>query len=345
MAARYLTRGLLENSSVLAELLEGKERFYLFAGTFDVSEQLDLRHLASLQFVKDVQTATAAPVVIILSCTDSKLGITPAKRKACFDAQARSVLACGLDKSRTLILTPRSISSRIYRSVVDVSKYMLINEAVRGAKTDLAALQQELVEAVFCRLPQTLLGETFTKCLRIGQDRFPKAAFERANLPEPAVVQLKPLPMLQGELGNAQTFNSNCQLLFLSDDPPMIEMKIRKHAFSGGGSTKEEHEKHGANLEVDVSYKYLSYFLESDSEWANIKGDYGGGKMYTGAVKERLVCLVKEMLASHKMASMSISDKDLPYLSLTNRPLMRHVILKPSSNMIERERICEEECS
>ncbi|EFJ28676.1 hypothetical protein SELMODRAFT_411225 [Selaginella moellendorffii] len=291
MAARYLTRGLLENSSVLAELLEGKERFYLFAGTFDVSEQLDLRHLASLQFVKDVQTATAAPVVIILSCTDSKLSIDPAKRKACFDAQARSVLACGLDKSRTFILTPPSISSRIYRSVVDVSKCMLINEAV------------------FCRLPQTLLGETFTKCLRIGQDRFPKAAFERANLPEPAVVQLKPLPMLQGELGNAQTFNSNCQLLFLSDDPPMIEMKIRKHAFSGGGSTKEEHEKHGANLEIDVPYKYLSYFLESDNEWANIKGEYGGGKMYTGAVKERLVCLVKEMLASHKMASMSISDK------------------------------------
>lgn len=42
--------------------------------------------------------------------------------------------------------------------------------------------------------------------------------------------------------------------------------QINKHAFSGGQDTLEKHRELGANLEVDVAYQYLSFFLEDDAE-------------------------------------------------------------------------------
>lgn len=47
----------------------------------------------------------------------------------------------------------------------------------------------------------------------------------------------------------------------MTDTPKEIAKKINSHAFSGGGKTKEEQEKYGANLEVDIPYHYLRFFL------------------------------------------------------------------------------------
>ena len=53
--------------------------------------------------------------------------------------------------------------------------------------------------------------------------------------------------------------------IFLTDNAKLIQKKINS-AFSGGGKTKEEQEQNGANLEVDVAYQYLRFFLEDDKE-------------------------------------------------------------------------------
>lgn len=53
--------------------------------------------------------------------------------------------------------------------------------------------------------------------------------------------------------------------VFLTDTPQQIEKKIKKFAFSGGGATLEEHREKGANLEVDVPFIYLGFFLEDDA--------------------------------------------------------------------------------
>ena len=49
--------------------------------------------------------------------------------------------------------------------------------------------------------------------------------------------------------------------IFVTDTPESIANKINKYALSGGGNTLEEHRKNGANIEVDVAYQYLTYFL------------------------------------------------------------------------------------
>lgn len=48
-------------------------------------------------------------------------------------------------------------------------------------------------------------------------------------------------------------------------------LQINKHAFSGGKDTVEEHRKYGGNAEVDVSFMYLTFFLEDDDELEKIK--------------------------------------------------------------------------
>ena len=56
----------------------------------------------------------------------------------------------------------------------------------------------------------------------------------------------------------------------MTDTPNQIKNKINRHGFSGGQETEEEHRRLGGNPDVDVSYQYLSFFLEDDAELENI---------------------------------------------------------------------------
>lgn len=46
---------------------------------------------------------------------------------------------------------------------------------------------------------------------------------------------------------------------------------MNKHAFSGGKDTVEEHRKYGGNPDVDVSFMYLTFFLEDDEQLEKIR--------------------------------------------------------------------------
>lgn len=51
---------------------------------------------------------------------------------------------------------------------------------------------------------------------------------------------------------------------------------MNKHAFSGGKDTVEEHRKYGGNPDVDVSFMYLTFFLEDDEQLEKIRQVRGG---------------------------------------------------------------------
>lgn len=48
-------------------------------------------------------------------------------------------------------------------------------------------------------------------------------------------------------------------------------MQVNKHAFSGGRDTIEEHREFGGNCDVDVSFMYLTFFLEDDDKLEQIR--------------------------------------------------------------------------
>lgn len=79
-----------------------------------------------------------------------------------------------------------------------------------------------------------------------------------------------------------------------------IKDKINKHAFSGGQETLELQRKLGANVDVDVSCEWLSFFLEDDERLATIRTDYASGAMLTGEVKKELIGVLQEMVKDHQ---------------------------------------------
>lgn len=68
---------------------------------------------------------------------------------------------------------------------------------------------------------------------------------------------------------------------------------VCRHALSGGRQTVEEHRRLGADLAVDVPFKWLRFFLDDDARYAEIERDYGSGAMLTGEVKQQLVSVLQ----------------------------------------------------
>lgn len=104
---------------------------------------------------------------------------------------------------------------------------------------------------------------------------------------------------------NASTANS---AVFLTDTQKQIKDKINKHAFSGGQETLELQRQLGANLAVDVSYEWLSFFLEDDQQLADIGRDYSSGAMLTGEVKKELIGVLQEMVREHQERRNLVTD-------------------------------------
>jgi len=127
---------------------------------------------------------------------------------------------------------------------------------------------------------------------------------------KPALIHSKFFPPLQGAEGKMSSSDSN-SAVFLTDSTEEIERKIKEHAFSGGQDTKKLQEQFGANLDVDVPYQWLRFFLEDDEELERIGKDYstGSGEYWsTGKVKGRLVEVLREIVEEHQGRRSQVTD-------------------------------------
>ena len=127
---------------------------------------------------------------------------------------------------------------------------------------------------------------------------------------KPSLIHSKFFPPLEGALGKMSSSNEN-SAIFLTDTPEAIAEKIKTHAFSGGQETRALQEAKGADLEVDVAYQWLSFFLDDDDELAAIGASYSSGKgpyWSTGLVKDKLISLLQEMVAAHQAKRVLVDD-------------------------------------
>ncbi|KAF9607980.1 hypothetical protein IFM89_003900, partial [Coptis chinensis] len=85
-------------------------------------------------------------------------------------------------------------------------------------------------------------------------------------------------------------------------------------AFSGGQDSQENHRKYGANLEVDIPVKYLSFFLEDDAGLEHIKQVRllrwnMEPAMLTGQVKSRLLEVLTALVTRHREAISKVTNE------------------------------------
>jgi tryptophanyl-tRNA synthetase len=118
-------------------------------------------------------------------------------------------------------------------------------------------------------------------------------------------------------------------------------LQVNKYAFSGGGATVEEHKEKGGNCDVDISYQYLTFFLEDEEKLKKIKQvgtlavkaisefkkgilsvllldslfitsifqDYTSGQLLTGYLKKELIDVITPMILQLQEKRKTVTDE------------------------------------
>jgi len=122
------------------------------------------------------------------------------------------------------------------------------------------------------------------------------------------------IPSLRGPKGKMSSSNEN-SAIYLSDNSQQIKNKIMKYAFSGGQTTKELQEEKGANLDIDVAYQYLTFFMDNDDELNEIGNKYSKGLLMTSDVKKKLcdilIPLIEQFQKNRKLVTDEVLDSYL----------------------------------
>jgi tryptophanyl-tRNA synthetase len=107
----------------------------------------------------------------------------------------------------------------------------------------------------------------------IDQDpyfRLTREVAARLKYKKPALIHAKFIPSLLGAQSKMSASQDSTSI-FMTDTAAQIKNKINKYAFSGGQVTTEDHRRVGGDPDVDVSFQYLTFFLESDEELEKIR--------------------------------------------------------------------------
>ncbi|KAM3254953.1 hypothetical protein ACQJBY_048403 [Aegilops geniculata] len=297
---RFLRRGLFFAHRDLNEILdiyEKGDKFYLYTGRGPSSEALHLGHLVPFMFTKYLQDAFKVPLVIQLTDDEKFLwkNLTVEESKRLARENAKDIIACGFDVERTFIFSDFNfVGGAFYENMVKVARCVTYNKVVGifgfTPEDHIGKISFPPVQAVPSfpsSFPKLFSGNDQLRCLipcAIDQDpyfRMTRDVAPRIGYQKPALIESRFFPALQ----------------------------VNKYAFSGGQDSVELHRKLGANLEVDVSIKYLNFFLEDDDELERIKKAYKEGRMLTGEVKQLLVTVLSEMVERHKRARARVTEE------------------------------------
>ncbi|KAJ8341645.1 hypothetical protein SKAU_G00339360 [Synaphobranchus kaupii] len=337
---RFLRRGIFFSHRDMHQVLDAYENnksFYLYTGRGPSSEAMHVGHLIPFIFTKWLQDVFDIPLVIQLT-DDEKylwkdLSLEECHRFAV--ENAKDIIACGFDISKTFIFSDleyMGMSPGFYRNVVKVQKHVTFNQ-VKGifgftdsdciGKISFPAAQA--APSFSTSFPQIFNGRKDVQCLipcAIDQDpyfRMTRDVAPRIGYAKPALLHSTFFPALQGAQTKMSASDPNSSI-FLTDTPKQIKNKINKHAFSGGKDTIEEHRKHGGNTDVDVSFMYLTFFLEDDEKLEKIRQDYSSGDLLTGELKKCLIETLQPMITAHQERRKQVTEETVQ-LFMTPRRL------------------------
>jgi len=145
----------------------------------------------------------------------------------------------------------------------------------------------------------------------IDQDpyfRMTRDVAHRMGYIKPALVHSSFFPALQGAMTKMSASDPNSSI-FLTDSPKDIKSKVNKYAFSGGQATVEEHRELGGDTAVDISYQYLTFFLEDDQKLESVGASYRSGDLLSGFLKKELIDILQPLVAEHQARRKLVTDE------------------------------------
>lgn len=337
----WLRRGIFYSHRDLdriCTLVEQGKPFYLYTGRGPSSLSMHLGHLIPFMMTKWLQDAFDVPLVIQMTEDEKFLwkgnwdpvnGDDLMKFRHFTHENVKDIIAVGFDKKKTFIFSNLDYVGHMYPNVVRIWKAITYNaaRACFGFQGD-----YNIGQSAFCAIQAApsfpssfrvpLCGRDDLCCLipcAIDQDPYFRLTREVAHKlvgeshplkGKPALLHAKFFPPLQGASGKMSASDTSSAVYF-TDSPEEIDSKIQKNAFSGGRATAKEQKERGADLDVDVPYQWLRFFLDDDAELDKIGQDYstGSGDYWnTGSVKRRLITELQKRVKEHQERREQITD-------------------------------------
>jgi len=324
-----LRRGIFfshRDMNLILNDFEAGKKFFLYTGRGPSSEAMHLGHLIPFMFTKWLQDVFNVPLVIQLT-DDEKFFFKDLKMEDCQRLaveNTKDIIALGFDVNKTFIfpdLTFLGQCPEFYQNVVKIQKCVTYNQ-VKGIfgfddSCPIGKIAFPAIQAApsFSSSFPFIFGENKTvPCLipcAIDQDpyfRMTRDVAHRVGGLKPALLHSSFFPALQGAKTKMSASDANSSI-FLTDSMKEIKTKINKYAFSGGQATVEEHKEKGGDTDVDISYQYLTFFLEDDTKLAKIKADYRSGELLSGFLKKELIDILQPMVAAHQKARALVTEE------------------------------------
>jgi tryptophanyl-tRNA synthetase len=311
---------------MILDCYEKKQPFFLYTGRGPSSEAMHLGHLIPFIFTKWLQDTFDVPLVVQMTDDEKFLwkDLTLEETYRLTIENAKDIIAVGFDLNKTFIFADTDfVSGEFYRNVCKVWKCVTVNQAKHifgmddTSSTGMVAFPAiQAAPSFSSSFPEIFGGQTRVPCLipcAIDQDpyfRMTRDAAPRLGYLKPALIHSIFIPALQG----AKTKMSGSKAetaIYLTDNPQEIKDKINKYAYSGGRDNVEEHRKHGGNCDIDISYQYLSFFLEDDVKLQDIREKYTKGEMLTGELKKELIGIVQTIVADHQTKRAAVTDEQV----------------------------------
>ena len=289
--------------------IEKKKKFYLYTGRAP-SGPVHLGHLIPWMFCKWLQDKLDVPLLFQIPDEEKfffKEDITLENTKKWAYENILDIIALGFDPKKTKIFLDTEYAGHMYKHACLVAKKTTLStvKALFGFKdsNNIGEIFYTSMQSVPAFLPSIMEGKN-TQCLipcAIDQDvhfRLTRDVAPKIGFPKPATILCRFLPSLTegGKMSSSEELNT----IFTHDTPEQVKNKIMKYAFSGGRGSIKEHREKGGVPEIDVSYQYLTYFLEDSKKLKEIYDDYKSGKMLTGELKEITIDVLNNFLKKHQ---------------------------------------------
>ncbi|KAG0705317.1 tryptophanyl-tRNA synthetase [Suillus ampliporus] len=335
-----LRRGMFFSHREFDKILDRYEQgkpFFLYTGRGPSSDSIHLGHMIPFLFTKWLQDVFEVPLVIQL--TDDEKFLFKHELKAEQTQQfsrsnAKDIIAVGFDVKKTFIFSDfEYVGGPFYRNVVKISRQISYNQSKAtfgfNDSDNIGKIHFCAVQAApsFSNSFPHIFGEVSNiPCLipcAIDQDpyfRLTRDVAQKLKYPKPSLIHSRFFPALQGPQTKMSASDATSSI-FMTDTPNQIKNKINKHGFSGGRETEEEHRKLGGDTDVDVSYQYLSFFLDDDEELAKIGEDYRAGHLLTGQLKARCIQMLQEFVKHFQERKAKITDEDINLFMDPNRKI------------------------
>ena len=221
------------------------------------------------------------------------------------------IIAVGFNPKKTKIFLNTEYAKTMYRHACRIAKKITFSTVKTTFgftdSNNLGEIFYTSMQSVPAFLPTILEGKPTYCLIPCAIDQQPhffltNDVAPKLGYPKAATILARFLPGLYG-MHQEGKMSSSVQntTIYATDNPQQVRNKIMKYAFSGGRETIEAHRKHGGNPDIDISYQYLTYFLEDSNKLKEIYNGYKSGKLLTGELKEFTVEILNKFLKEHQI--------------------------------------------